>query len=126
MITVYYKPETGVIKSVSSNPNSYTESTRNLPTVTASFFPTPIRDFYVDLDSKEVFLRPTLPKFETSVLDLTTLPEDSIIRVQNEVGDYVEATPVDESITLTDPGTYKIIISAPFPYKKLEQEITIQ
>lgn len=122
MFVVSYEQETGRILSVGS-PGCYSTASKDCPTVIVDTIPTPASDYYVDDDILD--LRPAIQEFVGSTLDLTVLPVGSIIRIENEVGDYIEATPEDLTIELVDAGAYLIKVLPPFPYKELKQTLVV-
>lgn len=66
-------------------------------------------------------LRPDLPGLaipETApaVIDLSVLPEGTVLRITNEPGDILEITDLSEPLTLTEPGPYALRLNPPFPW----------
>lgn len=122
MFTVYFEKTTGEILAITGG-LAYDEATKDCPTIETGVFPTPVSNYYVLNGSLQE--RPEITPFAGSPLVFSNLPNGAIIRVENEVGDFVEATKEDEAITLSDAGVYKIRVSPPFPYKELEQELVV-
>lgn len=66
-------------------------------------------------------LRPDLPGLaipETApaVIDLSVLPEGTVLRITNEPGDILEITDLGAPLTLTEPGLYTLRLTPPFPW----------
>jgi len=65
--------------------------------------------------------RPELPGLAISetapaVIDLSVLPEGTVLRVTNLPGDILEITDLSEPLTLTEPGPYALRLTPPFPW----------
>ena len=65
--------------------------------------------------------RPELPGLAISeiapaVIDLSVLPEGTVLRVTNLPGDMLEITDPSEPLTLTEPGPYALRLTPPFPW----------
>lgn len=127
MFTITYDETSGNILSVSYGSgvtSAHSEDLVGNPKIEAGVFPTPVSDYCVL--NQELQKRPEVTLALGPVLDLTTVPTGSVIRVTNESGDFIEATPEDVSIELTDPGVYKILVVPPSPYKALEDEVIVK
>ena len=66
-------------------------------------------------------LRPDLPglfipEIAPAVIDLSVLPEGTVLRITNAPGDILEITDLTEPLTLTEPGTYSLRLTPPFPW----------
>jgi hypothetical protein len=66
-------------------------------------------------------LRPELPGLAISesapaMIDLSVLPEGTVVRVANAPGDILEITDLTEPLTLTEPGPYALRLNPPFPW----------
>jgi hypothetical protein len=66
-------------------------------------------------------LRPELPGLAISeiapaVIDLTVLPEGTVLRVTNLPGDILEISELAEPLILTEPGPYTLRLTPPFPW----------
>lgn len=75
------------------------------------------------VDDGAVVARPALPGFDPD--DLDALPDGTAIRVTNEAGQYLDFTTPSDVLVLRDPGIYRFRVSAPFPIKPFETEVTV-
>lgn len=78
-------------------------------------------------DGSNYISRPVTPEPTGSVYDLTSLPTGTQVTVTNEAGDQMIITDLelDETLTLTDPGTYTFEVIPPFPWTEVRKQVEI-
>jgi len=75
-------------------------------------------------------LRPALPELAIAataptVIDLSGLPQRTVLRATNAPGDILEITDLTEPLTLTEPGPYTLRLTPPFPWAARSLAITL-
>lgn len=58
----------------------------------------------------------SIPTTAPAVIDLSGLPEGTVLRITNAPGDMLEITDFSEALTLTEPGPYTLRLTPPFPW----------
>jgi hypothetical protein len=58
----------------------------------------------------------SIPETAPAVIDLSVLPEGTVLRVTNAPGDILEISDLTEPLTLTEPGPYALRLTPPFPW----------
>lgn len=68
--------------------------------------------------------RPVTPAPSASY-GLTALPSGTTVTVRNEAGDELVITDLSETLTLSDPGTYRFTVIPPFPHTEVRTKVEV-
>ena len=123
MYALSYDPETGaVLGKLKIQDRADFEAMEHVVEVVASTDPERYR---VNPETGGLILLlpvdvPTVLPAAPAVLDLSSVPDGSHVVLMNEVLDRLAFDTPTEPVTLTDPGTYFVHVSAPVEYRNAE------
>ena len=127
MIVAYYTLATGEIVMVSDLLDK-DEVVANQPPscgYVSGDEDTDYRSHYVDLDTLTLTDRPLVPVMLSASYDLSLLAEGARLVVTDEVGVSTEVPAQEDTLELTDAGSYRVRSISPFPWIDFDVKVTV-